>query len=134
MIQASSYISPAALHIFFRYSFPSSFSLPFGHLLFSIFFFTGTILGGKGDLLFHCLLRHLLFSIFFFTELCGLPILTILGGKGDFSASFIILIVVFSTQLRCGVAGGGMLGPLRDPAPGSIISSGGLLMSKKKKC
>ena len=60
-----------------------------------------------------------------------MPIWTILGGKGDFSASFIILIVVFSTQLRCGVAGGGMLGPLRDPAPGSIISSGGFLMSKK---
>ena len=39
MIKASSYISPAALHIFFRYSFPSSFSLPFSpsplfHLLF----------------------------------------------------------------------------------------------------
>ena len=61
-----------------------------------------------------------------------MPIWTILGGKGDFSASFIILIVVFSTQLRCGVAGGGMLGPLRDPAPGSIIYSRGLLMSKKK--
>ena len=54
-----------------------------------------------------------------------MPIWSILGGKGDFSASFIILIVVFSTQLRCGVAGGGMLGPLRDPAPGSITSPGG---------
>ena len=62
-----------------------------------------------------------------------MPILTILGGKGDFSASFIILIVVFSTQLRCGVAGGGMLGPLRDPAPGSITSPEGFLMSGGKK-
>ena len=39
-----------------------------------------------------------------------MPIWSILGGKGDFSASFIILIVVFSTQLH----------------------SRGLLMSKKK--
>ena len=98
MIQASSYISPAALHIFFRYSFPSSFSLPFAP-----------------SPLFHLLFHGTLW----FANLDNS------GGKGDFSASFIILIVVFSTQLRCGVAGGGMLGPLRDPAPGSITSPGG---------